>query len=72
MRKQNRNIKKQLEYRKPKRVVEVVFWKQSNDSFAICPTCKNFIDREYMGFCSVCGQNLCWKAFDKAKIIYKE
>lgn len=71
MSKHKQNIEKQLEYRKPKKVVEVVFWKNSNDSFAICPTCKKYLDREYMGFCSVCGQNLSWKVFDRAKIIYK-
>lgn len=71
MSKDNQNIEKQLEYRKPKNVVEVVVCKGTNNSFAVCPTCKKWLDREYMGFCSVCGQHLSWSAFDKAKIIYK-
>ena len=62
----------QLAYRKPKRVRTVIcFSSSSNGMFAVCPTCNRLLDREYMGYCDVCGQKLCWRDIEHAEIIYK-
>ncbi len=61
------DMQRQYEYRIPKRVTEI---KIIGDNFyAICPMCKRLLDREYMEFCDVCGQNLSWRRF--AKVIKK-
>lgn len=66
------SLVKQLAYRRPKRIKTVVcFANSSLEKFAVCPTCGHLLDREYMGFCDVCGQNLSWRNFDCAKVIYK-
>lgn len=72
MSKRKFRIAEQLEYRKPKRVKSVIcFASSSNEMFAVCPTCKSLLDREYMGYCDVCGQKLSWQDFEDAEIIYK-
>lgn len=66
------NVEYELGFRKAKRVEEVVCFTESDDgSFAVCPTCRGFIECEYVNFCDQCGQKLSWKQFNKAKIIYR-
>ena len=48
------------EYRKPKLVKKMVYFKNMEIGWQVCPTCNQFIDREYLPFCSSCGQRLKW------------
>ncbi len=58
-------------YRIAMKVTETVIFKKVNLVFSICPRCNKSLDREYMEFCSNCGQKLSWKDFNKTKITYK-
>ena len=40
------------------------------DSWAVCPRCYSSIDREYMSFCTVCGQHLDWSGYHDAEFVY--
>lgn len=33
------------------------------DIYPVCPRCRNALDREYMRFCSNCGQRLGWSIY---------
>lgn len=54
-------------YRIPQPVKRILVF-PGGDSYPICPRCGACVDREYMAFCSGCGQCLSWKKFDHAKI----
>ena len=38
--------------------------------YPVCPHCKLTLDREYQHFCDRCGQELDWKDYSKAIIIF--
>ena len=51
----------------PKPVIKVRrYW--DGDTYALCPACNRPLDREYINFCSYCGQILCWEDFVEEKI----
>jgi len=35
-----------------------------------CPRCQKLLEREFMGYCSSCGQYLDWSDYKKAKRVY--
>ena len=35
-----------------------------------CPRCQKLLEREFMGYCSYCGQCLDWSGYKKAKRVY--
>lgn len=37
----------------------------SNSVYALCPKCDDVIEREYMAYCSGCGQRLDWRGYEK-------
>ena len=39
----------------------------TSDTYVLCPNCNTPMDREYVNFCSYCGQRLSWKEFQKGK-----
>ena len=55
-------------YRIPLPVVEVVVFR-SGDGYSVCPRCDNLLEREYVSYCSRCGQCLAWELFDHAKVV---
>ena len=58
-----------LTYRIPMRVdTAVVFprWPQ-DDIFYYCPRCQRLLEREFLAYCSSCGQCLDWHSYRKAK-----
>ncbi len=70
------NSIKELSYRSPMQVTEVLLhnstpdnWKYNSCSgYPICPRCKTSMERDYQSFCDRCGQKLCWKNYKNAKI----
>ena len=62
------DTEEQLSYR-GKMYVNEIFLDYDGASYAICPRCGCLMDREYVPFCSQCGQRLGWLGFCKAKII---
>lgn len=38
--------------------------------YPVCPYCKLILDREYLHFCDRCGQELDWKDYSNAIIIF--
>lgn len=57
-----------LSYHIPLPVIEVVVF-CSGDGYPVCPRCDSLLEREYMGYCSYCGQCLDWELFDHAKVV---
>ena len=56
-----------VSYRIPLQVTQVRLF-ASGDSYAVCPRCGKCLDREYMGFCDICGQKLAWNVFPLAQV----
>ena len=65
-----KDIQSAEEYRKPKLVKKMVCFKNMETGWQLCPTCNQFLDREYIRFCPYCGQRLKWN-LSKLKIIEK-
>lgn len=61
----------ELQYRHARPVYEIVYFSQLKTAFPLCPHCKQALDREYINFCSYCGQKLSWKGFRQAHIIIR-
>ena len=40
--------------------------------YPVCPYCKLTLDREYQHFCDRCGQELDWKDYSNAIIIFPQ
>jgi len=60
-------------YRVPMKVkTAVVFgrWPE-DDIYYRCPRCQKMLEREFMSYCSSCGQCLDWSEYKKAKRVYK-
>lgn len=64
----------QLLYRWPMRVKEIrVFPRcRRTPAYPVCPRCRETMEYEYTAFCSRCGQNLDWRHYLHAKIVYVE
>ncbi len=63
------SILQKLSYRNPMVVKSGIVYRD-NSLYAICPRCKQAIDREYQVFCDRCGQCLEWGDFDNINIVY--
>lgn len=61
----------QLLYRLPMAVNEICVFSHCSDgpAYPVCPRCAATMEREYMAFCSRCGQRLDWQHYASAKII---
>ena len=42
----------------------------NGSSYYVCPRCCVTMEREFMSFCSRCGQHLDWSDYKKAQIVY--
>ena len=38
-------------------------------TYAVCPRCMCVIEREYVPFCSECGQKLNWNSYEHATLL---
>ncbi|MCI8808828.1 MAG: hypothetical protein HFF84_01645 [Oscillibacter sp.] len=61
----------QLQYRIPMAVEEIHVYPccQSEPAYPVCPKCAMAVEREYIAFCSSCGQRLDWKRFEYARVV---
>ncbi len=52
-------------YRIPRLVVESKSFRSFTGyyTYPVCPRCKTTMEREYMAFCSRCGQKLDWSRY---------
>lgn len=64
----------QLRYRRPMAVAEIRFFSRCRGvpAYPVCPRCEKTMEREYIAFCSRCGQKLDWEDFQDARIVYVE
>jgi len=62
----------QLLYRLPMEVSEIHVFRIAfgETGYPVCPRCTRTMEREYMDFCSRCGQRLNWKHYESARITY--
>ena len=63
-----------ITYRVPMMVQDaIVFHRHPEDLvYYRCPRCQQLLDREFMAYCSGCGQSLNWRDYKKAKQTYFE
>lgn len=63
----------ELSFRIPMLVTEIHIFPlmKGTPSFPICPQCGRLLEREYMDYCSRCGQCLSWKSFKNALIVVR-
>lgn len=64
----------QLLYRRPMAVAEIRSFSRCHGApaYPVCPRCEKTMEREYIAFCSRCGQKLDWENFQEARIVYVE
>ena len=64
----------QLLYRLPIAVTDIhVFpYCSGGPSYPVCPRCGATMEREYMAFCSRCGQKLDWRRYSYARVVFME
>ena len=64
----------QLLYRRPMAVAEIRAFSLCHGApaYPVCPRCEKTMEREYIAFCSRCGQKLDWENFQEARIVYVE
>lgn len=65
---------RQLLYRHAMAVVEIHMFPQCHGApaYPVCPRCRRTMEREYMPFCSRCGQKLDWRCFQYARVLSVE
>lgn len=63
----------EFSYRIPMPVAEIHIFPlvSGTPSFPVCPRCGRALEREYMAYCSSCGQCLSWKQFKSAAIVIR-
>ena len=54
-------------YRRPMSVCRIRI--SGRTGYYICPRCSITMDREFIAYCSRCGQCLDWKGYKKAVIV---
>lgn len=64
------SVLRELRFRRPMAVTEVVHFSPSIGTFPRCPRCHLTMEREYMSFCDRCGQKLDWTSFESATVIF--
>lgn len=57
--------KEAISYRRKLPVSELQLCEADNGVYALCPRCGATLRREYVKFCSVCGQHICWSGWEK-------
>jgi len=63
---------RELRFRRPMAVTEVVLFARNTYPYPRCPRCRRTMEREYMSYCDRCGQKLDWTHFEeKALVISK-
>lgn len=63
--------KESASYRTKLPIKELTLYENENSIYALCPRCKATMEKDYLSFCSSCGQKLSWTNWEKAPIIKK-
>ena len=65
-------LAEQMRYRCPMHVAEIHVFPHCHGApaYPVCPRCGRTMEREYMAFCSRCGQMLGWRRYQYARIVY--
>lgn len=65
-------LAEQMRYRCPMHVAEIHVFPHCHGApaYPVCPRCERTMEREYMAFCSRCGQMLDWRRYQYARIVY--
>ena len=58
-----------LTYRIPMKVTDAILFprRPQDDIYYRCPRCQQLLEREFIAYCSGCGQCLDWYEYQKAK-----
>lgn len=56
-------------YRQKLPVKELSLYEKENSIYALCPRCRGIINRDYVKYCSCCGQRISWTNWSKAQIV---
>lgn len=48
----------------PLEVYQIRIYQSSRSSYSLCPNCLVPLEREYVNYCSFCGQRLSWTLFN--------
>lgn len=56
------SLSRAVSYRVPRPVTQLIVYSRGS-AYPLCPRCHQAIEREFMCFCSSCGQRLAWKDF---------
>ena len=61
-----------LSYRMPMMVKDMLIFRRypENDIYYRCPRCQKLLERDFMAYCSGCGQCLDWRDYRKARRTY--
>lgn len=43
---------------------------QDGSGYYLCPRCSALLERDFVNFCSSCGQALGWKHYRRSQVIY--
>lgn len=65
-------VDKELSYRLGRKVVNFrcdLMYLGSFTTYAVCPSCQGYIEREFQQFCSHCGQKLNWDSYEHATLL---
>ena len=57
------------EYRMEYPVKEVMVFPNGH-AYYLCPKCGITLEREFVAYCDRCGQNLGWRGYKNAKVLY--
>lgn len=49
-------------------VTKVRYQSLETHSYAVCPSCSFWLEREYQQYCEMCGQRLLWNEFSKNNV----
>lgn len=62
----------EIRYREVMNVEEIKVYQTGAGEigYAVCPRCGITMEREYMNYCSRCGQRVGWKGYQKVRVIY--
>lgn len=60
--------KESMSYRTKLPVKELTLYENENSIYALCPRCNGTMNRDYVKYCSNCGQRISWSNWEKMPI----
>ena len=58
-----------ISYRTKLPIKEKILYENQNSIYAVCPRCKGTVDRDYVKYCTICGQRISWANWGKTSIV---